>query len=204
MNNRSIENKTRHRANTKEQGAKPGQNFGLLEDEFEEMVKELKNGNEFLFEKVFLAQFKVCMKYLMNRYNIGHDQAYDVSMDALLKFRKRLLEGKISYGNMRFLFTRMASQFLSNSSKNHTVFIDEYEEKPDDNNPVDDDVLDALDKAWSQLCDECRKILDNFYYKRISLKSLAAGIGKSETALRKRKQRCLEKLRVQFKYYFKN
>ncbi len=186
---------------SKKQTAKPSQNFGLKEEEFERMVLRMQQGDEALFEKVFLSQFEDCIKYLMFRYSINRSSAYDVTMDALLKFRKRLIAGKISYGNMRFLFTRMASQFLSDSTKKETVLLENYNEEPVVEE-IGDDVLDALDKAWRQLCGDCRSLLDSFYYQKITLKSLADETGKSEAAMRKQKQRCLEKIRLYFLKYF--
>lgn len=181
--------------------ARPAQNFGLTKEEFDAMVIELQKGEETLFERVFLSQFEDCIKYLMFRYKINRSQAYDVSMDALLKFRKRLLSGKITYGNMRYLFTRMASQFLSDSMKHPTLLLEEHKEQAGEEE-LQDEVLDALDLSWNQLGKDCRKILDHFYYQKIALKTLSIEFEKSESALRKQKQRCLEKLRAYFlKFY---
>lgn len=178
------------------------QNFGLTETEFKAMLQQMQNGEETLFKKVFLAQFENCIKNLMIRYKINRSQAYDATMDALLKFRRRLLTGKISYGNMRFLFNRMASQFLFDAGKHPTILLDESNDNEGDVDGVNEEVLDALDKAWNQLGEECVNLLDGFYYKKIALKILSLRLGKSEAAIRKQKQRCLEKLRQLFlKHY---
>lgn len=179
--------------------ARPNQNFGLSPAAFNKMTEALKKGNEALFEQVFLAHFEDCIQYLMNRHRISRGLAYDASMDALLKFRRRLLEDKIAYGNMRFLFTRMAGQFLSDSKKDQTLSLAEMHIEQPEEDTLDDEVLDLLDKAWNQLGEECRRLLNDFYYQKIALKILAAQLNKSETAIRKRKQRCLEKLRSYFK-----
>ena len=178
--------------------SKLSKNFGLSEAQFVEVLYKLKQGDETLFERVFLAQFEDCMRYLMNRHKISRSVAYDASMEALLKFRKRLLAGKITYGNMRYLFTRMASQFLIEAAKHPTTMLSELEETPEEVASLDKEILDALDRAWAQLCQECRKILGDFYYQKIALKTIATNSGKSEAAIRKQKQRCLEKLRKHF------
>jgi len=49
-------------------------NFGLEEQEFLELVKELKNGNEALFKKIFLKQFDPALKRLMSKYRISEKQ----------------------------------------------------------------------------------------------------------------------------------
>lgn len=177
--------------------SKAKQNFELRPEEFDQLLEAMKKGDDTLFEKVFLAQFEDCIKYLMARFKVNHSTAYDVSMEALLKFRKRLLEGKISYGNMRFLFTRMASQKLSDSFKKQTVLLDGAKEDVDKLD-LDEDQLDALDRAWQLLCDECSKLLENYYYQQIDLKIIAERLKKTDSAIRKQKQRCLEKLRHSF------
>ena len=181
---------------------KPAQNFGLTEQEFENILKKMQNGEEDLFEQVFLSQFEDSIRYLMNTYNINRSTAYDATMDALLKFRRRLLANKVAYGNMRFLFTRMASQFFAESFKHKTVLLDSFERSLSEEEKLDEDVLDALDNAWGQLCDQCSKLLNRFYYQKVALNILALQSEQTESALRKQKQRCLEKLRMYFlKYY---
>jgi RNA polymerase sigma factor (sigma-70 family) len=169
------------------------------------MLKNMKAGDDALFEQIFLAQFEETISYLMRRYKVNRSSAYDATMDALLKFRRRLLEGKIGYQNMRFLFTQMAGQFLMATLKKDTKStvisiqeeIDVVEEK------VDDRILDILDVAWKLLGDQCSKLLENYYYKKIALKELAKKLGKSDAALRKQKQRCLETLRSYFLKQYK-
>lgn len=181
------------------------QNFGLKEEEFEEMLQKMKTGDDTLFEKIFLAQFEETISYLMYRYKTDQSMAYDATMDALLKFRKRLLDGKITYYNMRFLFTQMASQFITDGFKKRTKSLELSDhERMDEVEEVDDIILDYLDKAWKLLGDQCSKLLENFYYKKIALNELATILGKSDAALRKQKQRCLETLRSYFLKHYKH
>lgn len=170
-------------------------NFGLKESEFNTMLASMQAGDDRLFEKVFLSHFKDCMNYLIKSYKTSQSEAYDASMDALLAFRKRMLDGKISYGNMRFLFTKMASQFLMASKKKHTA---EYLETKDlrlDDQVLDNDIMKAFDKAWEKLPYENKNVLEQFYYKKTPLKMIAATKNITEVAMRKQKQRSMEKLK---------
>ena len=183
------------------------QNFGLTEEEFKTLLRELKNGNDSLFKKIFLAQFEPTIKYLMNRYKVDRQSAYDATMEALLKFRERLLEDKIVYGNMGFLFSLIAKQFLADRFKNNLVLsndlLKETIANPIEVIELDDDALDALDKAFKELSEPCSKILGDYYYKSIALKQLSKVFKKTEAAIRKQKQRCLETLRSYFKKHYK-
>ena len=183
----------------------PAKNFGLSPKDYIELCNKLKAGDESLFQTIFLAHFEDCMKYLQRKYNLQHEQAYDTTMDTLLLFRRRILDGKISYGNIRFLFTQMASQlYLKATNKTPQLveesalsgMLDEVEES------IDGEVLSALNKAWEQLCDNCMQLLKRFYYEKASLKEIAEDQQKNAAALRKQKQRCVEKLRVHFKQVY--
>jgi RNA polymerase sigma factor (sigma-70 family) len=186
----------------------PAKNFGLSLEAFNELKTQLKAGDEELFETIFLAHFEDCLKYIKNKFGIQHEKAYDITMDTLLLFRRKLLEDKISYGNIRFLFTYMAGQ----------LYLKEIDRQPkktsmsgENNSAIDleeellgKEELDLLSKAWEKLGTNCKDLLARFYYQKFSLKEIAEEQQRSDAALRKQKQRCLEKLRQHFKNMYPN
>ena len=178
-------------------------NFGLTKTQFDELVNQLQSGINTIFERVFLSHFQDCRIYLVRQLNAPTEVAYDVTMDALLEFMKRLKEGKITYGNLRFLFTKMASQiYLKRIKKeSHITQIDEID-LPIEMIEVEPSDLAILEQCWDQLQERCQKILKAFYYDNIQLKELADKLEKSPTALRKQKQRCMEHLKELFYHQF--
>ncbi|MEM9884524.1 MAG: sigma-70 family RNA polymerase sigma factor [Bacteroidota bacterium] len=175
-------------------------NFGLTQERFEELLTALQDGDEQLFEQVFLSHFNSCMQYLMRNYKASKADAYDVTMDTLLVFHKRMKAGKITYGNLRFLFTQMAGQhykrWIKKEGFTHTAVEILEHELP----ALQIDKTDAqiFDDAWKRLGSHCKEILKAFYYDNVSLNDLAVQAEKKAAAIRKQKQRCLEKLRVLF------
>ncbi len=174
-------------------------NFGLTANEFECMVEDMQKGREELFEKIFIDHFQDCIHYLENNCRASPTDAYDVSMETMLQFRRLLLQGKVTYGNLRFLFTRMAMQrywkWKRNSPLTHEMEDIEVEE------PVeiyDEESMQLLDQAWSQLGPSCQHLLKGFYYNSIQLVELAKTLEKSNAAVRQEKKRCLQKLRQLF------
>ncbi len=174
-------------------------NFGLTEAEFDQLLSELGQGNERLFEQVFLAHFEDCCKYLMHTYGASSEDAYDASMNTMLEFCKRLKAGKVAYGNLRFLFTRMAGQVYLKwikKQKKHTGLEDmDLMEAPEE---LDDESYAILSKAWDGLLKECQTLLEEFYYTGATLEHIASVLNRSAVAVRKQKQRCVEKLRELF------
>ena len=83
-------------------------NFGLTKSEFDAYVTKLIQGDESLFTKVFRTHFHDSVSYIRMKFKISNEAAYDTCMDTMLEFRRKIIANKIQYGNLRFLFTRMA------------------------------------------------------------------------------------------------
>lgn len=170
-------------------------NFNLTQRSFDDLVVKLQQGNESVFEHLFLSHMSDCIAFLMSKYKISRDVAYDNSMDALVEFRKKIIQKKISYGNLRFLFTQMASQFYLRSlkkkdrQKNVTSL---YEQSSNE-----EDII-ILEKSLDSLGETCRNILKLNYYEGLNLNEIAEVYTKTPVAMRKQKQRCLALLKSLF------
>jgi DNA-directed RNA polymerase specialized sigma24 family protein len=173
------------------------QNFGLTQLEFDGLVQKLKAGDESMFEKIFLSHFNYCISYLKKHYNAQYDAAYDVTMDTLIEFRYRLILDKVTYGNLRYLFTKIAcQQYVKNMAKGFKLVEPIFEHIEVDDNF--DHKLEVLKKAWLDLGVEDRKLLENVYYLDIPLIKMAEVTSKTDATLRKQKQRAMDKLRQIF------
>lgn len=168
-------------------------NFGVTKIEFQQLVEELRNGNDRLFERIFFSHFGDCIAYVKRMYSATYDDAYDATMDAALDFRLRLIDDKIKYGNLRYLFTKMATQYyLRNKKKFRITEIEESEIiEPDQ---IDEDDVIILRSAWSQLDQECKSLLSMNFYSNMKLSVIAEIKGKTPSAVRKQKERCIKKL----------
>lgn len=166
------------------------------------LKQQLKQGDETLFQQIFLAHFESCHHYLRQQYKLSYEKSYDVVMDTLLAFRRKLLEDKIKYGNLRFLFTQMASHiYLKEVTRAPTKAIKQEVQALLQETPfrLDADELKLLDKAWAKLEKPCQNLLKRFYYQETPLKDIAAEQQRTAATLRKQKQRCLHHLRQLFK-----
>ncbi len=177
-------------------------NFGLTEPEFARLLSALQKGDETIFEQVFLMHFEDCCRYLMKTYRASSEDAYDASMSTMLEFCKRLKAGRIAYGNLRFLFTRMAGQvylkWIKKQQKQTGFDNMDLLEAPEE---IDDESYVILNKAWNSLYEDCKTLLAEFYYAGATLEHIATTLNRSAVAIRKRKQRCVESLRELFIQY---
>ncbi len=184
--------------------AKPGdKNFGLTPEAFEQLVEQLRQGNYDFYEQVFLTQFNSCVDYVKFRCKTSHTEAYDATMDAMLTLCRKMKEGKVGYGNLRYLFTRMACQHYIQSARRQNIFEElEGVEKPDEPSDLQQEDIKMMWQAWEYLGKPCQRVLRSFYFDKATLKSIAEKEQRSEAALRKQKQRCLETLRGFFLQLF--
>jgi len=173
-------------------------NFNLTQSEFDQMVSKLKEGDDSLFEHVFLSHFEENKRYLMRYCKIAEEEAYDHCLDTMLEFIQKLKSNKIQYGNLQFLFNQMSKNRylqMTRVENRRTTAILELEYVGIFDSAEKEKLLQILDKAWLKLGTECQKILKMHYYEKSALKDIATLFQKSEVALRKQKQRCIVQMK---------
>lgn len=174
------------------------ENFGLSKAEFNRSLEQLKRGDDSLFTKHMVNQLPESMRYLQFRFNLSNEDAYDICMNTFLEFRRKLLEGKIIYGNMRFLFTRMCqNNFIdSEQEKRRTASaINVFLGTEVDYQPLEEKFFQFLDKAIKLLPENQRELLEEIYYSGKSLQTIAEEQSLSYPNLRKKKERIILKAR---------
>lgn len=174
-------------------------NFGLSLEEFQTMVERMRAGDEILFEQIHAAQFAYCQHKLQQFEGLTEWEAYDATMETLLHVRDLLLRDKLRYGNLRFLFVRIAKQFHERGRKKTSVIRSlsdsEYALAEDFDHHYDAETFDQLERAFRQLGAACKALLTAFYFKRQALKDIAQEEGLSYESLRQQKSRCVKTLR---------
>lgn len=172
-------------------------NFGLTESEFNRCITKLIDGDDSFITNNMLHQLSESMAFLQSKYTITRNQAYDICMNTLLEFRRKLINGKISYGNLRFLFTRMCSnQFIDgekiNKKTNEAIntFL-EIKSAPEDQELL----YERLEAILHQLSPEQSSFIKEIYYSGKSPEKIASEQNITYANLRKRKQRILSKIR---------
>ena len=183
-------------------------NFGLTQAQFDDLTERLRQGDESLFETLFVNHFKSCQSILIKKYGSPQEEAYDSVMWAMLKMRHLLLDGKVEYGNLESYMIRMSvNKYLKKQERNRefpTEILPESILEQDEG--YDAATLAILNHAWQKMGDKCQELLKGFYYDKHELKQLTILLGdSSEANTRKKKERCLIELRgLFFRFYEKN
>lgn len=184
-------------SNPKQQQPKmEDKNFGLTQVSFQQMVTDLKKNDTKFFEQVFLKQFKETMSYIKREYSADPEDAYDATMDALLELRRRFVMGKLEYGNLRFLFTKMSSQIYLKNKKKEFKGTDNFDGlmNVQDDAPLEQ-VPESFSLAWQKMGAACKKLLTLHFYGNMRLTEIAEETLQSAATVRKQKERCIIKLK---------
>lgn len=174
-------------------------NFGLTASQFEKLQSQLIEGNDELFEHLFLNHFESCRAYLIYNLQVSPEDAYDAAMEALLKMRVGIIRGNIKYGNLRFLFTLMAKQqYLKSIPPTPTIPLESISNIQSEEPSLPDAIFQQLAINWKSLSESCRALLFSIYYQQQKISALAKDSGQNPATLRKQKQRCIEHIRSSF------
>jgi len=174
-------------------------NFGLDEEAFDLLKSKLKDGDTVLFEQIFLSHFDSCLRYIVKNYNATRDNAYDCVMQSLLYFRQKLVDDRIQYGNLRFLFTRMAAnryidEHFRGKKRREKMNLEQWIGK-EDYIEFPQEAREKVSKAINSLEENCIDLLKKHFYFGLKLTEIAEESRLRSATIRKRKQRCVEELR---------
>lgn len=174
------------------------ENFGLSKAEFLTYVTNLQEGDDSFITDIMLTQLPKSMSYLQNNYSISRSQAYDVCMTTLISFRHKLISEKITYGNLRFLFTRMCANHFIDGHKRKArteeaikIFLDANSDQVDK-----EEFFTRLEESISQLDSQQQLLLKEIYCSGKSMAEIADEYKLTYANMRKKKERILGKLRV--------
>jgi hypothetical protein len=183
-------------------------NFGLTAAEFETLRLRLRDkGDETLVKKIFETQYAPCRDLLMNKYGASYDNAHEVVMDVLLKFREDLIAGKLGYDNLGSLFKTQSWQnyVKSNGKSKHLVFIDpncdlDLQQTEDNIAQIMDneEVMTAFRKAFARLCERCKALMNLHYSDELQWKQIGQMEQKAAGAIRVEALGCRKKLKGYF------
>ena len=176
-------------------------NFGLLPQEFEVLCTRLREGDNSLFEKIYLAHFKNCQIYIKRKVNITFSESYDLTMDTMIDFRKGLIKGKIAYGNLEFLFTRMAyylhlkkQKKLELLDKKEYAYFESFSSQLYD--AEKEEKFKVVERVIETLSKDKQEFIELHFVKKMKLTEIAKLTGESNATIRKRKQRIIEALKT--------
>ncbi len=157
------------------------------------------------FEDIYVNNFPIIEKYVMANGG-SSPEAKDIFQDGIAILYAQLLKdkfrGESSINTYLFSICRnlwykeikknkKANQMKQNHSQDEHQFIDE---------PATSDRTLAVFKLFNTLEKDCQKVLELFYFEKLSMTEIAQEFGfKGEQSAKNKKSKCLKRLRALIK-----
>lgn len=172
-----------------------------MKDEY--IVSELKQGNT--------RVLKECYKYLdtVKKFilkNSGtEEEAHDVFQDGLMIFYQNVLKGdfRLSSSVHTYLFAICRNVWYQKLRRKKVVFeyqaneqMETVHEDSAEEEQAKDLMIDEALALLDEMGDPCKTVLDLFYFRKVSLRSIAERLDySSEDVAKQRKFRCIKELK---------
>lgn len=153
---------------------------------------------------LYAAHYPSVRQYVVQNSGTASD-AQDVFQEAVTVLWLQVKEGRFTSNADPdpggFLFRVAKNKWLdvvrSAAHRNMRVVHDEqFIPHPSEDDHADEERIVRLRGVYEKLDDKCRKVLDQFYFERKDLASIAALMGVEEESIRTIKYRCMMKLRA--------
>jgi len=172
-----------------------------------EFVVDIQNNNETTLKELYHANYpKVELLVLKN--NGTKDEAKDLYQEAFLAMWKNVKEYKFEpknetaiQGYLYQIAKNKWTDYLRSSRYKKTTKFEESKsniklsEEDGFNEIQKENELQQLEKGLAKLGDECRRLLQLFYFKKQSLSEIAGSFGIGEPSARNKKYRCIVQLK---------
>ncbi|WP_373548564.1 RNA polymerase sigma factor [Haliscomenobacter sp.] len=173
-------------------------NWGLSEAGFKELQDELIGGLESRFQLVFKQNFQRYCNYIRSEMKLSYDDASDVTVEAFIKIHRFIREGRISYGNLdAYSMQAIRNEYLMLLRKRKQLPESDVEvsnlELLDEE--YDESTLQQFEQAFGRLGEDCRSLLQQHYFQKMSHRDIGAALNISEDASKTRTKVCRNKLR---------
>ena len=78
------------------------------------------------------------------------------------------------------------------------LIVNEADHADETDGGFDEDQLKVLDSAWAKIGEDCKNLLKSHVYDGLQLKLIAQSLNEAEANIRKRKERCMDRLKSYF------
>ncbi|HRO43968.1 MAG TPA: sigma-70 family RNA polymerase sigma factor [Flavipsychrobacter sp.] len=167
-------------------------------------IEQLKRNDEQALRSFYTENYKGVEQYVIQNSGTKAD-AKDVYQEAFVAVWRSIQLDKFkqqSNGSIHNYLIRIAKNkwmdVLRKRKKNNITFLAEFSEETEQVFREEDsgeERLNDMKKAFQNLGAQCKDVLTRFYFKKQSLKEIAASYSWTEATAKNNKYRCLQKLR---------
>lgn len=163
-----------------------------------------RRNDQIALRSIYKAHFPAVRQYVLQNSGTVSD-AQDVFQEAIVVLWVNVKQGRFSPGTESgpggFLFRVAKNKWLDvvRSAAHKHMKVVHNDQALDRGNDAPDDIEERIARlrgVYEKLDDRCRAILDQYYFERKDLATIASGMGVEEDSIRTIKYRCMMKLRA--------
>lgn len=177
----------------------------------DQLINGIRTNNAAILQWLYKSQYPKVEKFVLGN-NGDQDQAKDLFQEAFVSLWKNVKADKFQPENgsalTGYLYQIAKNKwldYLRSSHFNKTVLLQASHDKTDD----------LEENEWLQyrklvvaemknLGENCREVLNRFYFKKESMEQIAEAFGWTEATARNNKYRCIQRLREKVKTQIKS
>jgi RNA polymerase sigma factor (sigma-70 family) len=168
-----------------------------------QLCSAIKANNELLLKKLYLDNYPK-IEQLVTTNSGNEEDAQDIYQEAFLavwrniQLDKFVPDSENNLGGYLYqvarnkwidqLRSRKVRSMISLDNENTIETVDEVSEE-------DNEQLELIKKHFNSIGDQCKSLLERFYFLKESLRKIAAHFSWTEASAKNNKYRCLQKLR---------
>mgnify|MGYP000846828282 FL=1 len=168
----------------------------------QELIEKIKNNDPKALHE-FYNNNKTGFLLFFNRYNLNADDALDIYQDAIIALVENIKKGKIDslqsslttylFGIGKFMV------FQKFKKEKRTIPTEDFKNLEYEEEEVEEEIsiqIQLLQKAFDKIGEQCKKVLQLFYYEEKKLDEIQIELGYSnKDVLKSQKSRCLKQLK---------
>ncbi len=176
------------------------------------IISQIKAGNEEALIDLYKSYRDEFIAWAKNTYQLRDEDSKDIFQDTILAFYNNVVSGQLTELNSEvktYLF-QIGKFKLINFLKKHnrTVTFSEFDllsvVEPTEDKMLDQEesefIKETVKKYLKEQCEDCKKILELYYFKEMDMKTIAKEMGyKNSDVAKKKKYECFKKLATMVK-----
>src|SRR5690606_34431903 len=164
------------------------------------LVKRIISDEQAVLKQLYIANYEALERYILQNSG-GGDDAKDIYQEAFLAVWRNIQIGRFlprDEGDFEAYLMRVGKNKwideLRKQKNRYMVPVDERHESDvvsDERGEETDDYINAVKKQYKHLGARCRELLGRFYFRKQSLREIAAEFAWTEASAKNNKYRCL-------------
>lgn len=176
------------------------------------IISKIKEGNEEALIDLYKSYRNEFIFWAKKNYQLEEDDSKDIFQDTILAFYNNVITGQLTELTSElktYLFQIGKFKIINFLKKqNRSVTFSHFDllkvVEPNENQMQDKEELEfikaTVKKFLNEQCDDCKKILESYYFKDMDMKSIAKEMGyKNADVAKKKKYECFKKLATMVK-----